>query len=127
MRWVVEDYEALARLMASGNPWGQDETARAPGRLILRLRRGLQMSQLRLAERAGVPRSLVGRVESGGDVQVSSLRRLLEALGCGFALLPVSEGLLAHFKAKAMEDRRRDREMKRVCRRLREEKGSRAG
>lgn len=119
MRWVVEDYAALARLFESANRWGRDETARAPGRLILRLRRGLQISQLQLAERAGLSRSLVERVESEGDVQLGSLRRLLEALGCGLVILPVSETLLARFQAKAEEQRRRAREWKRVCRRLR--------
>jgi len=114
MRWVVEDYEALARLIESANRWSRDETALAPGRLILRLRRGLQISQSQLAERAGVPRSLVGRVESGGDVQLGSLRRLLDALGCGLVILPASEGLLAQFKAKAKEQRRQDREWERV-------------
>lgn len=119
MRWVVEDYEALAGLIDGANRWRQDETAVAPGRLILRLRRGLQMSQLQLARCAGVPRSLVGRVESGGDVQVSSVRRLLAALGCGLVFLPASEALLAEFKAKAVEKRRRDLEWERAVSRLR--------
>jgi transcriptional regulator with XRE-family HTH domain len=118
MRWVVEDYGALARLIDGANRWGRDETALAPGRLILRLRRGLQVSQLQLAKRAGVPRSLVGRVESGGDVQIGSLRRLLGALGCGLVILPASAGLLAQFKAKAKEKRRRDREWERARQRL---------
>jgi transcriptional regulator with XRE-family HTH domain len=71
-----------------------------------------------LAERAGVARSLVGRVESGGDVQVGSLRRLLGALGCGVVVLPVSEAMYLEFKAKALEKRRREREWERVRRRL---------
>src|ERR1051326_4038945 len=88
MRWVTEDYEALAHLTDSGNRWSRDETALTPSRLILRLRRGLQWSQLQLAKRAGVPRSLIGRIESGGDIQLSSLRRLFGALGCGVVILP---------------------------------------
>ena len=118
MRWVVEDYEALARLIDGANRFGRDETALAPGRLIRLLRRGLQVSQLQLAKRAGVPRSLVERVESGGDVQIGSLRRLLGALGCGLVILPASDGLLARFKAKAKEKRRSDRQWEQVCRRL---------
>ena len=118
MRWVVEDYQALARLIGAGNRWRGEETALSPGRLVLRLRRGLQVSQLQLARLAGVPRSLVGRVESGGDVQIGSLRRLLEALGCGLVLLPVSEGLLVGFKAKALEKRRRELRWERACLRL---------
>jgi len=116
LRWVDEDYEALAGLLDGGNGWGRDETALAPGRLVLRLRRGLQMSQLQLAKRAGVHRSLVARVESGGDVQVGSLRRLLGSLGCGFVLLPVSEELCAWFKAEALKKRRRDEDWERACR-----------
>lgn len=110
MRWVVEDYEALA-----------------PGRLVLRLCRGLQVSQLQLAELAGVPRSLVGRVESGGDVQLGSPRRLLGALGCRLVVLPASEELLSRFKAKAKEKRRRDREWKRVRRSLETKTTQRTG
>lgn len=118
MRSATEDYEALARLIEGANRLSREEAALAPGRLILRLRRGLQVSQLELAKRAGVPRSLVGRVESGGDVQLSSLRRLLGAINCGLVLLPASEEVLAQFKAKIKEKRRADREWTRVCRKL---------
>jgi len=114
MRWVVEDYEALARCLDAGSRWIGDEAALAPGPLIRRLRRGLQVSQLELAKRAGVPRSLVARVESGGDAQVSSLRRLLGALGCGLVILPASRDLLAQFKNKAKEQRRSQREWERA-------------
>lgn len=118
MRWVVEDYEALASLFDAAHRCGRQEIVFAPGRLIQRLRRGLQWSQLQLAKRAGMPRSLIGRVESGGDARLSSLRRLLGALGCELVVLPASETLLARFKTKALEQRRLDRQWKRVRRGL---------
>lgn len=68
--------------------------------------------------RAGVPRSLLARLEAGGDVQVSSLKRLLGALGCGFILLPISLKLLSDHKEKAEEERLRDIEWEQVRREL---------
>ncbi|MBI3548530.1 MAG: hypothetical protein HY078_05705 [Elusimicrobia bacterium] len=114
MCWVVEDYELLARLLASGAAWNGEETSANPGRLVLRLRRGLQLSQRRLSELSGVPRSLIIRTEAGRDIQISSLRRLLKGMGCGLAVLPVSEARLKEFEAKAMERRDLDRKIKAI-------------
>ncbi|MDE2293391.1 MAG: helix-turn-helix transcriptional regulator [Elusimicrobia bacterium] len=86
--------------------------------MLRRLRRGLRVSQRELARRAGVPRSMVERVERGGDALLSTLRRLFEALGCGLTVLPVSEPLRAGFEEKAREKRRSERELRRVCRKL---------
>ncbi|MBI3298587.1 MAG: helix-turn-helix domain-containing protein [Elusimicrobia bacterium] len=90
--------------------WRQDETALRPGRLILRLRRGLQVSQRELARRSGVPRSQLERIEAGKDCRMSSILRLMEALGCALVVLPASEPLLAEFKEKATRQARCDRE-----------------
>ena len=108
MRWVVEDYDALARLLEAARPWSDDETAREPGRLILRLRSGLQWSQAELAKRSGVSRSLVARAEAGGDLQLGSLRRLFAALGCSLVILPVSPELHSRFNALAEAEKLRD-------------------
>lgn len=118
MCWVREDYAALARALDAARRARADQAELAPGELVRRLRRGLQWSQRQLAKRAGMPRSLIGRVESGGQVELGSLRRLLSALGCELLVLPASEELLAHFRAKARERHRRDREFVRVCREL---------
>lgn len=56
----------------------------------LRLRRGLKRYQL--AALAGVSASLVGRLEKGADVRLSTLRRLYAALGCRPLILP-ADGL----------------------------------
>lgn len=118
MRWVIEDYAGLVRLVEAANRWSQDQTALEPGLLIRRLRRGLKMSQQDLAQRAAVPRSLLERLEAGGDVRLGSLKRVLAALGCVPVLLPASVGLLADLKAKATERRRCDRELDRVFKRM---------
>lgn len=124
MRWVREDYEALADFMQAANRWGGDETALSPGKLVRRLRRGLRVSQRQLAAQSGVARSLVARLESGGDVSVGSLKRLLEALGCGLIVLPASAPLLERFRSQAKEERRIDREWNRMRRKLQVEGGS---
>jgi predicted transcriptional regulator len=57
----------------------------APGALVRRARRWVNLSQRDLAARAGVPQSTVGRIESGStDPRASTLSRLLRA--CGFEL-----------------------------------------
>ncbi|MBI4374938.1 MAG: helix-turn-helix domain-containing protein [Elusimicrobia bacterium] len=118
MKWVVEDYQKICLLFESGGRWTQDEAARKPGRLIARLRRGLQLSQLQLARKSGVAQSLVSRIESGRDVRLSTLQRLLEALGCGLVLLPASEELSALFKAQAEQQRVNDEKWQLIRRRF---------
>lgn len=46
----------------------------------LRLMRGL--SQRQLAERAGVVQSHVAKAEAGADIRMSTLERLIGAMGC---------------------------------------------
>jgi len=118
MRWVSEDYEALAGLIERANQVGNEEAALSPGKLVRRLRRGSQISQARLAAAAGVPRSLLERLESDKDVQLSSLRRVLAALGCRPVILPASEPLLTEFRRKAAEQRRQDEAWVKACRGL---------
>lgn len=105
MIWVEEDFDALSRLTDAGTRWREDQAAQSPGRLIRALRRGLKVSQVDLARRAGLPRSVVSRLEAGGDSQLSTLRRLLAALGSGLVILPCSAGLLARFRSEARHRR----------------------
>jgi DNA-binding XRE family transcriptional regulator len=61
-----------------------------PPALIRTLRARLRMSQAELARRSGLTQSHVARIETGAlDPQWSTLRRLLGALFCGAALLPL--------------------------------------
>src|SRR2546422_5140704 len=56
-----------------------------PGRSLAAARRRAGLSQRALAERAGVPQSTIGRIESGAiDPRASTLDRLLRA--CRFEL-----------------------------------------
>jgi hypothetical protein len=55
---------------------------------FLRKRRGLTQAQL--ARKAGVARSLIARVEAGGDVRLSTLRAIFDALGFGLLMLPAA-------------------------------------
>lgn len=44
--------------------------------------------QKTLAAMAGIDVSVLGRVERGGDVRLSTLRRIFAALGCRLVILP---------------------------------------
>ena len=114
MRWVQEDYEVLWRLLEAGAPERRQQAPLAPGELILRLRRGLQVSQLQLAQKAGISRSLVARLEAGGDVQIASLKRLFQALSCDLVILPCSQPLREFFKARALQKRRAYQQWERI-------------
>ena len=60
--------------------------------LLLRTaRKQARLTQAELAERAGVARTTVARMEnlSKGDMSVSALVRLLEAAGCDLKVMPV--------------------------------------
>jgi len=118
MKWVLEDYAGLARLIEAANPWLQDGMALGPGLLTRRLRRALKMSQQDLARRAAVPRSLLERLEAGRDARIGSVKRALAALGCVPVLLPASLGLLGDLRAKAAERRRCDRELDRIFKKM---------
>jgi transcriptional regulator with XRE-family HTH domain len=110
MRWVTEDYRALGALLAAGCALGNDPIATSPGRLIRRVRRAHRVSQLQLAERSGVHRSVIARLEKGAsDIQVGTLQRLLKGLGCGLVFLPASaEALELCLKEIAQEEKIRE-------------------
>jgi transcriptional regulator with XRE-family HTH domain len=56
-----------------------------PGRYLRYARRKAGLTQVELAERAGVPQSVIARIESGSSVpRFDTIDRLLHA--CGFAL-----------------------------------------
>jgi transcriptional regulator with XRE-family HTH domain len=58
------------------------------GNTIRRARRAMGWTQRELAQRAGMGQSHVLRVEQGGDVRLSTVQRLAEALGAEFVMLP---------------------------------------
>lgn len=67
-----------------------ERPALRPGALIKLLRARLRMSQAELGRRCGLAQSHVARIESGAlDPQWSTLIRVLDALFCGAALLPL--------------------------------------
>lgn len=59
--------------------------------LLQSARKQARLTQAELAERAGVARTTVARMEnlSKGDMSVSALVRLLEAAGCDLKVVPV--------------------------------------
>ena len=61
------------------------------GRWLKASREAAGLTQAELAERAGVARTTVARMEnpSKGDMSVSALVRLLEAAGCDLKVVPV--------------------------------------
>jgi transcriptional regulator with XRE-family HTH domain len=47
------------------------------------------MSQARLARRCGIPQAHIARLESGKlDIQLSTLRRLFDAMFCDLVVVP---------------------------------------
>lgn len=116
MYWVEEDYELLYKLFDAGRLASGKATALPPGRQLRLIRRGLKLSQLQAAQRAGVDRSLISRVEAGGDARLRTIQRLFSALGCGLLILPASEKLLKKFRAEAHHRRRADREWEKIRR-----------
>jgi predicted DNA-binding mobile mystery protein A len=56
----------------------------------IRIVRGyLRMTQAELAARAKIPQSHVVKIESGdGDIQISTLKKVFEALSCDFFICP---------------------------------------
>ena len=119
MREIEEDYSGLAAAVAAGGRWAGHQRGREPGEMLRWLRRGLQLSQADLAEQAGLARTLVTRVERGGNVELATVRRLFATLGCSFVVLPASEAMAARFRALARRSRRRDREWERAVRSIR--------
>ncbi len=59
--------------------------------LLQSARKQARLTQAELAERAGVARTTVARMEnlSKGDMSVSALVRLLEAAGCDLKVVPM--------------------------------------
>lgn len=59
------------------------------GRVLRQARRRAGLTQRQLAEQAGVPQSVIARIESRGVIpRVDTLDRLLEACGEGLESLP---------------------------------------
>lgn len=52
-----------------------------PGDFLRRFREQLRLTQIEMADKAGVDRSLVARIEGDRDVRVGTLVRIVEALG----------------------------------------------
>lgn len=52
-----------------------------PGDFLRRFRDQLRLTQREVAEKAGVDRSLISKIEADRDVRIATLARLVEALG----------------------------------------------
>jgi len=76
--------------------------------LLRSLRREAGLSQEALAQRAGVSRATVARMETlaKGDMSVSALLRLLEAIG--YNLKPIKQGHVRTVEDILAEQRRGD-------------------
>ncbi len=81
--------EAIAFAERIPGEWAAME----PGEQIRRLRLRFGLNQKGFAASAGLPASLVCRVEKGADLRLTTLRRLFAGVGCRPLILPVG-GLL---------------------------------
>ena len=102
---IIDDI-ALARLSEA-----QDETIPSPpySEWIRMLRTYLRMTQVELAQRAGLPQSQVAAIEGGKvNPQVRTLRKIFEALSCDLNIAPkpkkpLNEILRARARAIALK------------------------
>lgn len=89
-------------------PWGYMTTLSDIAEMLRGARRDAGLSQEELAQRAGVARTTVARMEnlSKGDMSVSALVRLLEA--AGYNLKPVKAGHMRTVEDILAEQRQGD-------------------
>lgn len=92
---------------------------RTPGDWIRALRNYLRMTQTELAKRVGITQANLVRIEAGKvDPQVSTIRRIYQALSCDLTLEPVLQ--------KPLEQLLRDRARAIALRRLKHTMGTMA-
>lgn len=75
---------------------GDSDAGRVVGQSLRALRQAAGLTQLEMAERLGVGQAAISKIEQRGDVQISSLRRYVEALGANLrvdAAFPVHSEL----------------------------------
>lgn len=71
------------------------------GSLIKSIRLQLGMSQKALAKRAGIPQSTISRIEqSERDANLSTLRKILEALSCDLLIVPLLQDSIEAIRRK---------------------------
>ncbi len=82
-----------------------------PGRLLRYARRKAGLTQAELGERAGVPQSVIARIESGASTpRFDTLDRLLNACGYALELAPrIGVGVDRTLMEPALEVSARDR------------------
>ena len=76
-------FDRVVRLVLSG---GRTEPPRAVR--LAELRQSLGMSQEELAERAGVGQANISRIEGRDDLKISTLARIVEAMGASLSIRP---------------------------------------
>lgn len=94
--------------------WEELEAPFQAGNLLLRVRANLDLTQQELADRAGVKRSYVARIENGqANPTVKSLSRILASVGLRLALN--AEGMPAAEQARVPGPKRRTRAARSVA------------
>jgi DNA-binding Xre family transcriptional regulator len=74
-------FDRVVRLILSGGRTGPPRAVR-----LAELRQGLGMSQEELAARAGVGQANISRIEGRDDLKISTLARIVEALGASLSI-----------------------------------------
>ena len=87
----VTHRKILDKIARYANLAPEGAEAIAPHATIRLLRGALRMTQAQLAKRVGLPQSHIAKIESGKvDLQLSTLRKIFEALFCKLLILPKS-------------------------------------
>ncbi len=80
--------ELAATAVNRAGPW----TRWSLDRQLWYLRVSADLTQAELARRSGICQARLSRLEAGGDMKLSTLKRLFAALGWEVLLLPVAQG-----------------------------------
>lgn len=85
---------------------GDGDAGRVVGQSLKALRCAAGLTQLEMAKRLGVGQAAISKIEQRGDVQISSLRRYVEALGASLridAAFPVHSNLGVRIRTETGE------------------------
>ncbi|MBI4375970.1 MAG: helix-turn-helix domain-containing protein [Elusimicrobia bacterium] len=80
--------DPVREAMAHGESAPAQFASWSTGECLRRLRIRFGLNRKQLAAEAGVSASLIGRIEKGADMRLSTLNRLYAALGCRLLTLP---------------------------------------
>ena len=103
----VRNVQAFNEAVIFTKPTPKRMARATPAEFMRTARTELGLSQMELAERAGMPRQQIQRLESGRiDARVSTWRRVFDAMHCDLLVLPKPRRHLGEARARRVLDGR---------------------